>query len=85
MEGSKKFLVYEFMSNIGSLADLLFKASVRPAWKYRVRFALDVARVLFYLHEECRAIDADENKGAYGGLKPRAQDRTLLPSGRRML
>ncbi|PON72512.1 S-receptor-like serine/threonine-protein kinase [Parasponia andersonii] len=52
IEGSKRLLVYEFMSN-GSLAELLFKAVVRPAWKERVRFALDVARGLLYLHEEC--------------------------------
>ena len=52
VEGSKRLLVYEFMSN-GPLSDLLFKAAVRPAWKDRARFALDVARGLFYLHEEC--------------------------------
>ncbi|GMN62653.1 hypothetical protein TIFTF001_031719 [Ficus carica] len=52
IEGSKRLLVYEFMSN-GSLADLLFKTSVHPTWKERVRFALDVARGLFFLHKEC--------------------------------
>lgn len=53
IEGSKRLLVYEFMSN-GSLADFLFKASVRhPALRERVRLVLDVARGLFYLHEEC--------------------------------
>ncbi|XP_048334872.2 G-type lectin S-receptor-like serine/threonine-protein kinase LECRK3 [Ziziphus jujuba] len=52
IEGSKKLLVYEFMSN-GSLADLLFKALSPPTWGERVRFTLDVARGIFYLHEEC--------------------------------
>ena len=52
IEGSRKLLVYEFMSN-GSLADLLFKAEMRPVWKDRVRIALDVARGILYLHEEC--------------------------------
>jgi hypothetical protein len=52
IEGSKKLLVYEFMSN-GSLADLLFKAEMRPIWKERVRIARDVARGILYLHEEC--------------------------------
>lgn len=52
IEGSKKLLVYEFMSN-GSLADCLFKAVSPPAWRERVRFVLDVARGIFYLHEEC--------------------------------
>ncbi|KAF8411662.1 hypothetical protein HHK36_004220 [Tetracentron sinense] len=53
-ERSKKLLVYEYMSN-GSLADLLFKAERRPVWKERVRIALDVARGILYLHEECEA------------------------------
>ena len=52
IEGSGKLLVYEFMSN-GSLADLLFKAEMRPIWKERVRIALDVAKGILYLHEEC--------------------------------
>ncbi|KAG7987179.1 hypothetical protein I3843_03G120100 [Carya illinoinensis] len=52
IEGSRKLLVYEFMSN-GSLADLLFKAAIHPVWKQRVKIALDVARGILYLHEEC--------------------------------
>ncbi|XP_010093828.2 G-type lectin S-receptor-like serine/threonine-protein kinase LECRK1 [Morus notabilis] len=52
IQGSRKLLVYELMSN-GSLADLLFKRIPRPAWRERVRFILDVARGVFYLHEEC--------------------------------
>ncbi|XP_042977297.1 G-type lectin S-receptor-like serine/threonine-protein kinase LECRK1 isoform X1 [Carya illinoinensis] len=52
IEGSKKLLVYDYMSN-GSLADLLFKSGLRPIWKERVKIALDVARGILYLHEEC--------------------------------
>ncbi|XP_075671926.1 G-type lectin S-receptor-like serine/threonine-protein kinase LECRK3 [Castanea sativa] len=53
-EDSKRLLVYEYMSN-GSLADLLFGAILRPDWTERLRIALDVARGIFYLHEECEA------------------------------
>ncbi|KAK4576050.1 hypothetical protein RGQ29_026846 [Quercus rubra] len=53
-EGTKRLLVYEFMSN-GSLADLLFGAIWRPDWNERLRIALDVARGILYLHEECEA------------------------------
>lgn len=53
-EGSKRLLVYEYMSN-RSLADILFKSKTRPPWDERVRIALDVARGILYLHEECEA------------------------------
>jgi pentatricopeptide repeat protein len=53
-EGSKRLLVYEFMSN-GSLADVLFRGVRHPDWGERVRIALDVARGILYLHEECKA------------------------------
>ncbi|KAJ9704002.1 hypothetical protein PVL29_005333 [Vitis rotundifolia] len=53
-EGSKRLLVYEFMSN-HSLADLLFSSGKRPYWDERVRIALDVARGIHYLHDECGA------------------------------
>ncbi|PPD77527.1 hypothetical protein GOBAR_DD25545 [Gossypium barbadense] len=52
VEGSRKFLVYEYMSN-GSLADFLFNRNERPVWKQRARIALDVAKGILYLHEEC--------------------------------
>ena len=54
VEGSKRLLVYEYMSN-GSLADLLFKGIRRPDWDERLKIALDVARGILYLHEECKA------------------------------
>ncbi|KAG4203217.1 hypothetical protein ERO13_A05G387900v2 [Gossypium hirsutum] len=51
-EDSKRVLVYEYMGN-GSLADLLFKSRQSPDWDERTRIALDVARGILYLHEEC--------------------------------
>ena len=54
IEGSRKLLVYEFMRN-GSLADLLFNAEKRSIWKVRVRIALELARGILYLHEECES------------------------------
>ncbi|KAK8497380.1 hypothetical protein V6N12_018875 [Hibiscus sabdariffa] len=54
VEGSRKLLVYEYLSN-GSLADFLFNMNERPVWKERARIALDVAKGILYLHEECEA------------------------------
>ncbi|KAF3440542.1 hypothetical protein FNV43_RR18826 [Rhamnella rubrinervis] len=54
VEDSKRLLVYEYMSN-GSLADLLFKQAKRPYWEERVRIAIDVAKGIHYLHEECKS------------------------------
>ncbi|PIN12728.1 Serine/threonine protein kinase [Handroanthus impetiginosus] len=54
IEGPRKLLVYEFMNN-GSLANYLFKTDNQPPWKERVRIALDVARGILYLHEECES------------------------------
>ncbi|XP_077236570.1 G-type lectin S-receptor-like serine/threonine-protein kinase LECRK4, partial [Tasmannia lanceolata] len=51
-EGSHRLLVYEYMCN-GSLANLIFKAQIRPDWNERVRIAIDVARGILYLHEDC--------------------------------
>ncbi|XP_031278713.1 G-type lectin S-receptor-like serine/threonine-protein kinase LECRK1 [Pistacia vera] len=53
-EDSKRLLVYEYMSN-GSLADLLFHSEISPDWNERVKIALDVARGILYLHDECEA------------------------------
>ncbi|KAK2357845.1 G-type lectin S-receptor serine/threonine-protein kinase LECRK1 [Trifolium repens] len=52
IEGSNKLLVYEFVSK-GSLANLLFEGEVKLSWKERMKLALDVARGILYLHEEC--------------------------------
>ncbi|PPD77532.1 hypothetical protein GOBAR_DD25550 [Gossypium barbadense] len=52
VEDSKRLLVYEYMGN-GSLADLLFKSTKPPDWDERTRIALDVARGILYLHDEC--------------------------------
>ncbi|KAL4184462.1 hypothetical protein AMTRI_Chr10g225730 [Amborella trichopoda] len=51
-EGSHRLLVYKFMRN-GSLAELLFNGENQPNWEDRVKMALDIARGLLYLHEEC--------------------------------
>lgn len=52
LEGSKKLLVYEYMSN-GSLADIIFSSETRPSWEQRMRLALDISRGILYLHEKC--------------------------------
>ncbi|XP_021629704.2 G-type lectin S-receptor-like serine/threonine-protein kinase SD2-2 [Manihot esculenta] len=49
---SKRLLVYEYMSN-GSLANLVFNSSGRPSWNQRIKIAIDVAKGIHYLHEEC--------------------------------
>ncbi|KAI9125556.1 hypothetical protein K1719_002974 [Acacia pycnantha] len=52
IDGSRKLIVYEYMSN-GSLAYFLFRAEMHLSWKQRVKIALDVAKGVLYLHEEC--------------------------------
>ncbi|KAJ9704012.1 hypothetical protein PVL29_005342 [Vitis rotundifolia] len=52
LDGQNKLLVYEYMSN-GSLADLLFTPGKQPRWIERMGIALNVARGILYLHEEC--------------------------------
>ncbi|KAI7748180.1 hypothetical protein M8C21_010539 [Ambrosia artemisiifolia] len=51
---SERLLVYEYMSN-GTLADRLFKSETLPDWSERVQIALDIARGILYLHEECES------------------------------
>ncbi|KAJ9704011.1 hypothetical protein PVL29_005341 [Vitis rotundifolia] len=52
LDGPNRLLVYEYMSN-GSLADLLFTPAKQPRWIERMGIALNVARGVLYLHEEC--------------------------------
>ncbi|KAL6345915.1 hypothetical protein AAG906_025195 [Vitis piasezkii] len=52
LDGRNRLLVYEYMSN-GSLADLLFTPAKQPCWLERVGIALNVAKGILYLHEEC--------------------------------
>ncbi|XP_059453432.1 G-type lectin S-receptor-like serine/threonine-protein kinase LECRK1 [Corylus avellana] len=49
---SDRLLVYKYMSN-GTLADYLFKSRVKPNWDERIKIALNIARGIRYLHEEC--------------------------------
>ncbi|XP_042493225.1 G-type lectin S-receptor-like serine/threonine-protein kinase LECRK3 [Macadamia integrifolia] len=51
-DGPNRLLVYEYMSN-GSLANFLFKSERPPCWNERVNIALNIARGILYLHEEC--------------------------------
>lgn len=52
-EGSKKLLVYDYMSN-GSLDANLFHGKCLLDWKTRYQIVLGTARGLLYLHEKCR-------------------------------
>ncbi|KAK9949915.1 hypothetical protein M0R45_005424 [Rubus argutus] len=52
LEGPKKLLVYEYMSN-GSLADILFTPERKPYWEERMGIARNIARGFLYLHEKC--------------------------------
>nr|XP_027076891.1 G-type lectin S-receptor-like serine/threonine-protein kinase LECRK3 [Coffea arabica] len=52
LDGAKRLLVYEYMSN-GSLADVLLKPENHPSWDERIKIARDIARGVLYLHEEC--------------------------------
>ncbi|XVF30490.1 hypothetical protein REPUB_Repub16aG0062500 [Reevesia pubescens] len=51
-EGVNMLLVYEYMSH-GSLADFFFRARLKRDWEGRTEIALDIARGILYLHEEC--------------------------------
>ncbi|OAY60100.1 G-type lectin S-receptor-like serine/threonine-protein kinase LECRK3 [Manihot esculenta] len=50
-EGAHRLLVYEFMTN-GTLANFLLGIP-KPGWNIRAKIALEIARGLVYLHEEC--------------------------------
>ncbi|TYJ45705.1 hypothetical protein E1A91_A02G074500v1 [Gossypium mustelinum] len=51
-DGTNRLLVYEYMKN-GSLADFLFKSNLKINWEGRLAIILNIARGIFYLHEEC--------------------------------
>lgn len=52
VDGPNRLLVYEYMSR-GSLARILSTPENTPSWDERTTIALDIARGLLYLHEEC--------------------------------
>lgn len=52
LEGRQRLLVYEYMSN-GSLENLLYRPENKPSWEERIGIAMDIARGILYLHEEC--------------------------------
>ncbi|XP_027333398.1 G-type lectin S-receptor-like serine/threonine-protein kinase LECRK1 [Abrus precatorius] len=54
VEGSRRLLVYEYMTN-DSLGKLIFGVERHLDLDERVRIALEIARGLLYLHEECEA------------------------------
>ncbi|KAM0833546.1 hypothetical protein ACQ4PT_064194 [Festuca glaucescens] len=53
-EGSKRLLVYEYMSNRSLDVHLFGSTSKMLNWSARYKIALGVARGLAYLHESCR-------------------------------
>ncbi|XP_022753672.1 G-type lectin S-receptor-like serine/threonine-protein kinase LECRK3 [Durio zibethinus] len=53
-DGTNRLLVYEYMKN-GSLADFLFRSNLKINWEGRIAIILNIARGIFYLHEECES------------------------------
>ncbi|KAK7308062.1 hypothetical protein VNO77_41653 [Canavalia gladiata] len=51
-EQNHRLLVYEKMKN-GTLSKFLFGEGTKPSWECRVKFVLEIARGLLYLHEGC--------------------------------
>ncbi|KAK7347513.1 hypothetical protein VNO80_22045 [Phaseolus coccineus] len=64
MDGARSLLVYEYVRN-GSLGSLLFNDEKQISWRDRLKIALDVARGILYLHDECevRIIHCNINPG----------------------
>ncbi|KAM0003376.1 putative protein kinase RLK-Pelle-SD-2b family [Helianthus debilis subsp. tardiflorus] len=65
-DGPERLLVLEYMTQ-GSLADILFapkESKPKPCWMERIRMAVDIARGILYLHEEC------ENPIIHCDIKP---------------
>ncbi|XP_047150562.1 G-type lectin S-receptor-like serine/threonine-protein kinase LECRK3 [Vigna umbellata] len=52
IDGARSLLVYEYVRN-GSLGSLLFNDEKQISWRDRLKIALDVARGILYLHDEC--------------------------------
>jgi len=52
IDGAGSLLVYEYVRN-GSLGSLLFNDEKQISWRDRLKIALDVARGILYLHDEC--------------------------------
>jgi serine/threonine protein kinase len=79
VEGTKRLLVYEYMSN-GSLDSHIFSRSSNVlSWQARYRIALGAAKGLAYLHEGCRdcIIHCDikpENVLLDGDFSPKISD-----------
>ncbi|KAK7343588.1 hypothetical protein VNO77_12435 [Canavalia gladiata] len=51
-EHNHRLLVYEMMRN-GALSNFLFREGDKPSWEHRLKFVLEIAKGLLYLHEEC--------------------------------
>jgi len=54
VENDQRLLVYDLMPN-GTLSLFLFKEGEKPTWLQRSELALEIARGLHYMHEECEA------------------------------